>query len=100
MAAATTVTRDLLVDAGADPLELVARTVRDIAGALFVTVALPTHDGRHVMVEVAVGAEELVGTRYSLEGSLAGRAISTGRAVVHRATGMEDPPQWDGIQSI
>ena len=92
--AATAITRELLVDAGADPLELIARTVRDVAGAKLVTVALQTHDGRHVMVEVAVGAEELIGTRYSIEGSLAGRAIETGRAVVHRAADPDVPPEW------
>lgn len=100
LAAATAITRELLVDAGADPLELIARTVRDVAGALFVTVSLPTHDGRHVMVEVAVGVEDLVGTTYTIDGSLAGRAIETGRAVVHRGSGSGDPPEWDHIPAV
>jgi signal transduction histidine kinase len=87
----------LLVDAGVDPLELIARTVRDVAGAKLVTVSLQTHDLRHVMVEVAVGAEELVGTIYSLDGSLAGRAIATGLAVVHRVGDTEPPPEWEQL---
>jgi signal transduction histidine kinase len=92
--AATTITRHLLVGIGVDSLQVIAHTAREVAGAKFVTVALPTHDGRHVMVEVAVGAEELVGTTYGIEGSLAGRAIRTGQAVVHRATDSEAPPEW------
>jgi signal transduction histidine kinase len=92
--AGTAITREILAGDGAYPLDLIARSVREIAGALFTTVTVATADGEHVTIEVAAGADELVGTTYAIEGSLAGRAIATGRTVVH-AGHLAAPPEWD-----
>ena len=70
------------------PLRLIAEYSREIASADLVTVVLPTNDGGHggdrkdeLRVEVAVGhgAGRLPGWRVPVQGSLAGRVLSTGQ---------------------
>jgi signal transduction histidine kinase len=78
------ITRQLLAADGEEPLALIARLARDISGADLVSVVLPTADRARLMVEIAAGTsgEELAGYTYRYAGSLAGRAMDTGR------------PQW------
>jgi signal transduction histidine kinase len=82
--ASTEITRLLLADEGEEPLQAIARQVREIADADVVTVVLPTGDGARLMVEVAVGegADRLTGLTYPVENSLAALAIGGGRPVL------------------
>jgi signal transduction histidine kinase len=82
--ASTEITRLLLSEEGEEPLQVIARQVREIADADVVTVVLPTGDGERLMVEVAVGegADRLTGLTYPAENSLAALAIGGGRPVL------------------
>lgn len=77
--ASAAVTRRLLsADTDAlQPLQLIARSSRDLADADLVTVALPDGDGLRVDVAVGPAAEALEGVRVAVEGSLAGRVFIT-----------------------
>ena len=82
--ASTEITRRLLSAGGAEPLELIAHRIREIADADIVTVVLPNGQPDELMMEVAVGqnADRLRGLRYPASGSLAGLAIRTGQPVL------------------
>ncbi|MDQ1733661.1 MAG: hypothetical protein QOK10_3820 [Pseudonocardiales bacterium] len=82
--ASTEITQLLLSVEGEEPLNVIARTVCDIADADVVTVVLPTEDDQRLMVEVAAGdgADRLTGLTYPLEDSVAGLAITSGRPVL------------------
>jgi signal transduction histidine kinase len=81
LTASMQITRQLLAADGEEPLALIARLARDIADAEIVSVVLPTADRSRLMVEVAAGehADELTGYTYAYAGSLAGRAMDSGR---------------------
>ncbi|MFN2519031.1 MAG: GAF domain-containing protein [Jatrophihabitantaceae bacterium] len=78
------ITRQLLCADGEEPLKLIARQTRHIADADVVTVVLPTADGQRLMVEVAsgTGADELTGSAYPIENTLAGAAFDAGRPLL------------------
>jgi len=82
--ASTDVTRVLLSMEGEEPLQLIARKIRELGDADVVTVVLPTPDGERLMVEVAtgVGADQLVGITYDAQNTLGDLAIATGRPVL------------------
>jgi signal transduction histidine kinase len=82
--ASTQITRQLLSLEGEEPLALIARQARDIAGADIVSVVLPTANGQRLMVEVASGqrADELTGYSYPIENSFAGLAFSSGEPIL------------------
>ncbi len=82
--ASTQISGQLLSVDGEEPLQLIAREAREIADADLVTVVLPTSNAQRLMVEVASGihAEELAGNTFAIEGSLAGAAFESGRAVL------------------
>ncbi|MBW0122948.1 sensor histidine kinase, partial [Pseudonocardia oceani] len=61
------------------PLQLIARSSRDLADADLVTVALPDGDGLRVDVAVGEAAATLLGARVGLDRSLAGRVFTTGK---------------------
>lgn len=84
--AATKITRQLLSEEGEEPLELIAHETRQMADADLVTVVLPTHDSKRLMVEVASGthAEDLTGYSYPVENTYAGQAFATGHSVLVR----------------
>jgi signal transduction histidine kinase len=72
----------------ARPLQLIGERTREIARADFVTVLLPVAQDRgreveelRVDVAVGAGAGELLGRRVPREGSLSGRAFTTGEAL-------------------
>ncbi|WP_211176999.1 GAF domain-containing protein [Pseudonocardia acidicola] len=101
--ASASITRRLL-SAGTDdageterPLQLIAERSREIANADLVTVMLPDEDSEDLRVEVAVGAaaEDLVGVRVPLDGSLSGRVFSTGKPL--RVT---SPGEQPGLASV
>jgi signal transduction histidine kinase len=73
--------------AGAAPevvLELVARRARELVKADLATIAVPGADGQGLVLLVAEGthADQLVGTRFPLEGSMSGTVIQTGKPQV------------------
>jgi hypothetical protein len=72
LAASTEITQLLLSVEGEEPLQVVARTVCDIADADVVTLVLPTEDDQRLMVEVAAGngADRLTGLTYPLQDSV------------------------------
>jgi signal transduction histidine kinase len=79
--ASAAITRQLLSADPGRPLTLIADRSLEISGADMVTVVLPTSDGPdELRVEVAVGAgaDDLLGLRIPLDGTLSGRAFSTG----------------------
>jgi signal transduction histidine kinase len=82
--ASTQITRQLLSLEGEEPLALIARQAREMAGADIVTVVLPTANGKRLMVEVAAGqrADELTGYSYPVEQSFAGLAFSSGEPIL------------------
>ena len=67
----------LLASEGEDPLRMVARSAIDIADADLASVGVLTDDGEYIVVEVAIGerADDLLGRRFPLAGSLAARAV-------------------------
>lgn len=69
----------LMAAEGEDPLRMVARYAGDIADADLASVGVLTDDGEHILVEVAIGerADDLLGRRFPLAGSLASRAVSS-----------------------
>jgi signal transduction histidine kinase len=78
------ITRQLLTAEGEEPLGLIARQTRDIAGADIVTVVLPTPTGDRLMVEVASGerADEFTGLTYPIDNTLVGLAFESGRPML------------------
>jgi signal transduction histidine kinase len=82
--ASTDVTRVLLSMEGEEPLQVIARKIRELGDADVVTVVLPTPDGERLMVEVAtgVGADLLTGMTYDAQNTLGDLAIATGRPVL------------------
>jgi signal transduction histidine kinase len=74
----------LLSPAGEDPLSMVARRAIEIADADIVSVALTTPDGESFVIEEAFGngAEELIGRRFPLAGSLVGRVLEDGQPLL------------------
>jgi signal transduction histidine kinase len=82
--ASTEITRQLLSSEGEQPLQLIARQVRELAGADVVSVVLPSPDGQSLVADVVDGdgAEQLAGIAYPMERTLSGLAISTGRPVM------------------
>jgi signal transduction histidine kinase len=87
----------LLVSSGEDPLRMVARKAIDIADADLVSVCLTTADGSAFVVEEAFGerADELVGRRFPLAGSLTGDVLADGRPLLMaNASSGEAPPNY------
>jgi len=82
--ASTDITRVLLSMEGEEPLQLIARKIRELGDADVVTVVLPTPDRNRLMVEVAtgVGADLLTGMTYDAQNTLGDLAIATGRPVL------------------
>jgi signal transduction histidine kinase len=78
------ISQHLLMAEGDDPLEFIAEQALQIAGADLVSVVLPTPDGSHLTVEVAVGeeADTLHGYTYPVDNTMAGIAFQTGRPVL------------------
>lgn len=92
--ASAEITTQLLATEGEEPLELIAREARIIAGADVVSVVLPIlgESGR-LMVEVASSRTpvELAGYSFPAERTLSGRAIATGLPVmIDDAAGQTD----------
>jgi len=83
LTASVDIVAQLLASSGEDPLRTIARYASDITDADLVTVGLLTAEGSEIIVEVAIGedADQVLGRRYELAGSLAGRAVA-GRAPI------------------
>jgi len=66
-----------------DPVGLVARHARELVGADLATLAIPAAEGE-LVVEAAdgLGADELRGAVFPVEGSVTGEVIRTGKAMV------------------
>jgi signal transduction histidine kinase len=97
LAASVEIGSQLLVSSGEDPLRTVARKAIDIADADLVNVCLTTADGTAFVVEEAFGlsADELVGRRFPLAGSLTGSAIADGHPLlIANASGNDLPPSY------
>lgn len=78
------VTQQLLSYSGEDPLNVIARNVREIADADLVTVVLPAATPGELMVEVAIGlgADRMTGMSYSTERSVAGAVIDASEPIL------------------
>src|SRR3954454_9000719 len=74
----------MLSSAGEDPLRMVARRAIDIADADLVSLGLITPDGAGLIVEVAFGdhADDLLGRRFQLAETLAGRVVESNTPVL------------------
>jgi signal transduction histidine kinase len=79
--ASATITREVLTPDTASPLDLIAEHTRRNAHADVVTISLPSSDGRHLRVTVAVGldATALLDTSVPIRGSLSGQVYVTGQ---------------------
>jgi len=84
----------LLASVGEDPLQTIARNASDIADADLVSVGILTPEGSEMVVEVAIGeqADAVLGRRYELAGSLAGKAVADGTPLLVHSPG--DQPGW------
>jgi len=84
--ASAEISRDLLQDAttATEILTRIADIVRRLAAADVVTVVFPADTAAELTVQIARGnqAQELLGYTYAEKGSLAGRAIASGRALL------------------
>ncbi len=80
LSASVEIGAQLLSPAGEDPLRMIARRSFDLADADLVSVGLLTPDRTSIVVEVAIGegSDDLVGARFLLSETLAGRAVEQG----------------------
>jgi len=88
--ATAAITRELLAADPGRPLWLIAERSREIAVADVVTVVLPTADGAlDLRVDVAVGegAEELLGLRLPVDGTMSGEVFTAGEPLRLAAPG-------------
>ena len=92
--ASTAMTRHVLTTPGEDALRTIAERVAELAEADVVSVALPMPDLGQFQVVVAVGesADELMGFRYSLAGTIGERVLATGVAEVFDDVRTLEPP--------
>ena len=74
-------------------LGLVASSLRDLLGARIVIIALPTGDEMRVEAAAGEGASELLGWKFSLAESKAGRVLARGRT--ERVDDLLDDPEID-----
>lgn len=101
LSASAEISAQLLAVSGEDPLRMIARRASEIAEADLVTVALLTPEGDEVMIEVSVGdaAEGLIGQKFRVSETLAGKAIEDGAPLlVHSAA--ETPDRTTQMESI
>ncbi|MDT4912523.1 MAG: hypothetical protein QOC66_1651 [Pseudonocardiales bacterium] len=77
LSASVEIGAQLLAATGEDPLRMIARRAIDIADADIVSLGLLTPDGAGLVIEVAFGegSDDLVGRRFGLRDTLAGRAV-------------------------
>lgn len=76
------ITNAILAGAGADEaLELIADRARELVGAELASIAVPTDDGRALVLQAVSGAhaEQLQGQAFPRDGSVSGEVIETGR---------------------
>jgi signal transduction histidine kinase len=87
----------LLSSSGEDPLRMIARQAIDIADADLVSVCLTTPDGAGFVVEEAFGtrANELIGRRFPLAGSLTGKVLAEAQPLlIVNASDADVPPTY------
>jgi two-component system, NarL family, sensor histidine kinase DevS len=84
----------LLAATGEDPLRMIARRAIDLADADVVSLGLLTPDGAGMVVEVAFGdgTDELIGRRFTLADTLAGRAVERREPLLLANPGEGDAP--------
>jgi signal transduction histidine kinase len=82
--ASAEISSHLLAASGEDPLRTIARHAFAVADADVVSLSLLTPDRRSLIIEAAFGlsADQLIGQRLPVEGSLAGRAIKNHAALL------------------
>jgi signal transduction histidine kinase len=100
LSASVEIGSQLLAASGEDPLQMIARRAIDIADADLVSVGLVTPDASSLVVEVAYGSgsDGLVGQRFTLAPTLAGRAIEEGQPLLLIAG--DDPDRPSHLSSI
>jgi len=101
LGASAEISAQLITAGGEDPLKMIARRASEIAEADLVTVALVTPDGDETVVEVAVGeaAAGLLGQRFPLTQTLAGKAIED-RAPLMLRSAAESPERTADGNSV
>jgi signal transduction histidine kinase len=94
LSASVEIGSQLLAASGEDPLQMIARRAIDIADADLVSLGLLTPDGASLVVEVAYGmaSEGLVGQRFDLAATLAGRAVEERQPLLMSAGDNPDRP--------
>ncbi|WP_028651800.1 GAF domain-containing sensor histidine kinase [Nocardioides halotolerans] len=81
--ASAQITQQILSAGGEDPLSVVAQVAAEVADADLVTLSLLTDDGGELVVEAGSGAhaEDFVGERFPIGGSLSEAALARGTAL-------------------
>lgn len=81
--ASTEVTRELMLASGG-ALDLIARRVKELAGADLIAIAFPTENAGELQLGVVLGLEEkrLRGQRYTLAGTLTAQVLESGTPAV------------------
>ena len=87
------ITNAILAGAGADEaLELIADRARELVGAELASIAVPTDDGRALVLQAVSGAhaDQLRGQTFPQDGSVSGEVIATGEPSVIGDLGDDD----------
>jgi PAS domain S-box-containing protein len=94
--------RILRGDPAGEVLTLIARQARELIGADFATIAIPTPDRRELVIEVADGiAEDLLrNRRMAVEHSLAGSVLLSGESLVVDDAGADPRSAQDNVRAI
>jgi signal transduction histidine kinase len=81
--ASAQITQQILTTDGEHPVSVVARMAAEVAEADLVTVSVLTDDGSELVVEAGSGlhAEEFVGERFAVQGSLYAMALAQGTSM-------------------
>jgi signal transduction histidine kinase len=91
----------ILAPAGEDPLHTIARRAIEVADADVVNINLLAPDGQSLVTEIAFGenAEQLVGLRLPVRGTLAGRVVESGTPVlaIDGTVDGQSPVQFSGV---
>ena len=94
--------RILRGDPAGEVLALIARRARELIGADFATIAIPTPDRTELVIEVAdgVAADQLRGRRMGVEQSLAGAVFLSGESLVVDDAAADPRSAQDNVRAV
>jgi len=89
-------------DPAGEVLALIARRARELIGADFATIAIPTADRKELVIEVADGVaeEQLRGRRMGVDQSLAGAVFKSGESLVVEDAAADPRSAQDNVRAI